>query len=278
MRSSNPLQKYYETEQERLRQFIREECRTDAQRAAVSVMTLERCAPQLALLAEQLPELDGLSLYAGILDDLERSVCDGAALPEKAIRGYEGWCLRTGKLAEGQHISPYSPWRLQLLPGFLEQLGAFFSQGPPLPWEDPRPALLGFWLLFWYETNHRFPSPGNFNFYQYIRSTHPEIEKLGRERDALREELEKSVAYGDAYDAISRRFKEECQKYWGEAAAEKKRLAETCQPMTVKRLLLAPKELDRLRADVWFATTEGASGERLRQRLREYRLLDITRG
>ena len=46
--------------------------------------------------------------------------------------------------------------------------------------------------------------------------------------------------------------------------------------MTVKRLLLTSKELERVRADVRFVASEDTAGERLRQRLRGYRLPDIT--
>ena len=104
MKTSSTLQKYYTTEQERLRQFIYEECRTDLQRAAVSVMALERCAPQLSLLVEQVPDLAGLSFYATILDDLEWFVCDGAVLSRAAVQGYEGWCLQMEKLKDRPEI------------------------------------------------------------------------------------------------------------------------------------------------------------------------------
>ena len=109
MKTSSTLQKYYITEQERLRQLIQEECRTDVQRAAVSVMALERCALQLALLAEQVPELAGLSFYATIAYDSKAAAPDlkrvGTRPRRCAVRCFGGH--RRGKApAAAAGVSP----------------------------------------------------------------------------------------------------------------------------------------------------------------------------
>lgn len=241
-------------------------------------MVLGRCSVQLAFLENHFPPLSELSMYRKILDDMEQFACDNKAVTAEMAQEYADWCIQIEELLENQSInkqSYLSHWQLQLLPGLIEKLGTFFTSGTPPYWDDTEISLIGVWLLFLYETNHKYPNPRNFNFYVYIRSRHPDIETIGKELDELREKLSKSVTYRDAYEAVSTTFRNECEKYMGEAAAEKKRLVENDRSMTVERLVLTAMELERIRADVQFVTTGTATNEDIRQRLHDYRTLDI---
>lgn len=276
MKRSNLLQKYYDTQCEQIRQLIIEKCKTVGQHTAICTMALERCNMQIAFLEKQFPALNELSMYRNILDDMEQFTCNNRVITPEMGQEYEDWCIQMEELLEHQHFSYQSHWQLQLLPGMIELLGTFFSSGtPPHGWDTVEGTLIGFWFLFHYETGYRYPDPKKFNFYAFIRLKHSDIEAIGQERDALRLKLSKSVRYRDAYESISDIYKNECQKYWSEAAAEQKRLIENAQPMTVEKLIFTPKELNRIRADVQFVTTETTTNEDIRQRLHCYRTLDI---
>jgi len=275
MKQSDPLQSYYDTQCEALRRLIAGKCKTAGQRAAVSAMALERCNMQFAFLEKHLPALSELAMYPKILAGMEQLACGGGAVTPEMGQEYGAWCLRIEEAMKRQSLNGQSYWQLQLLPGMIEKLGTFFAGGTPPYWDDVEISLIGVWLLFWYETKHKYPNPGSFNFYAFIRSRHPDIDAIGKQRDELRIKLSKSVKYSDAYDAISDTYKKECRRYWGEAAAERKRLIENQRPVTVESLALTPMELDRIRADVRFIAEEAPAREDIRRRLQYYRTLDI---
>lgn len=278
MKQSNQLIKYYDIQCEQMRQLIIEKCKTVNQRTAICTMTLERCNMQFSFLESTLPILKELSMYRKILDDMERFACDDKATTAEMAQGYEDWCLQITELLEHGAISNQnylSHWQLQLLPGLIEKLGVFFTSGTPPYWDDIEVSLIGVWLLFMYETVHKYPNPKNFNYYVFIRSRHPDIEAIGKERDELRTKLSQSVIYRDAYDIISATYRNECEKYMGEAAAEHKRLKAEYRPLAREDLVLTMRELERIRADVQFITTENPTKEDIRQRLQYYRTLDI---
>ena len=278
MKQSNQLIKYYDIQREQMRQLIIEKCKTVNQRTAICTMTLERCNMQFSFLESTLPILKELSMYRKIMDDMERFACDDKAITAEMTQGYEDWCLQITELLDhgtAQNQSYPSYWRLQLLPGLIEKLGTFFASGTPPYWDDTEISLVGAWLLFVYETGHKHPNPGNFNYYIFIRSKHPDIEAIGKERDELRAKLSKSVTYYDAYEAISDTYKNECKKYWSEAVAERQRLKAEYRPLAPEDLVLTMRELERIRADVQFVTTQNPTKEDIRQRLRHYRTLDI---
>ena len=147
------------------------------------------------------------------------------------------------------------------MPGFIEKLGTFFASGTPPYWDDTEASLIAAWLLFVYESRHKNQNPADFNYYMFIRSRHPDIETIGKERDELRAKLSKSVTYYDAYEAISETYTSECKKYWSEAAAERQRLKAEYRPPAPEDLVLITRELDRIRADVQFVTTENPTKE-----------------
>ena len=91
----------------------------------------------------------------------------------------------------------------------------------------------------------------------------------------LRAKLSKSVTYHNAYEAISDTYKNECKKYWSEAVAEHQRLKAEYHPLAPEDLVLTMRELERIRADVQFATAENPTKEAIRQRLQYYRTLDM---
>lgn len=278
MKQSNQLIKHYDIQCEQMRQLIIEKCKTVNQRTAICTMTLERCNMQFSFLESTLPILKELSMYRKILDDMERFACDDKAITAEMARGYEDWCIQITELLDHGTVrnqSYPSHWRLQLLPGLIEKLGTFFASGTPPYWDDVEISLIGTWLLFVYETGHKYPNPRSFNYYMFIRSKHPDIEAIGKERDELRAKLSESVTYRDAYDTISATYRNECEKYMDEAAAEHKRLKAEYRPLAPEDLVLTMRELKRIRADVQFVTTENPAKEDIRQRLRYYRTLDI---
>lgn len=271
-------EKYYKREREKIFQLLIDQCKTAEQCTQVCAMSLSRCYLQLAATVEFFPQSDILTGYERILTDIERFACDDKAITTEMARGYEDWCIQITELLDHGVVrnQSYPPhWRLQLLPGLIEKLGTFFASGTPPYWDDTEITLAGAWLLFVYETGHKHPNPGNFNYYMFIRSKHPDIEVIGKERDELRAKLSKSVAYYDAYEAISDTYKNECKKYWSEAVAERQRLKAEYRPLAPEDLVLTAHELERIRADVQFVTTANPAKEDIRQRLRYYRTLDI---
>lgn len=278
MKQSNQLIKHYDIQCEQMRQLINEKCKTVSQCTAVCAMTLERCNMQFSFLENTLPILKELSMYRKILDDMERFTCDDKAITAEMAQEYEDWCLQITELLEHGAISNQnylSHWQLQLLPGLIEKLGVFFTSGTPPYWDDIEVSLIGVWLLFMYETVHKYPNPKNFNYYVFIRSRHPDIEAIGKELDELRAKLSQSVSYRDAYDTISATYRNECEKYMDEAAAEHKRLKAEYRPLAPEDLVLTTRELERIRADVQFVTTQNPTKKDIRQRLQYYRTLDI---
>ena len=63
--------------------------------------------------------------------------------------------------------------------------------------------------------------------------------------------------------------------YQIEAVAEHQRLKAEYRPLAPEDLVLTMCELERIRADVQFVTTENRTKETIRQRLQSYRTLDI---
>ena len=271
-------EKYYKREREKTFQLLNDQCKTAEQRTQVCAMSLSRCYLQLAATVEFFPQSDILTGYERILTDMERFACDDKAITAEMAQEYEDWCLQITELLEHGAISNQnylSHWQLQLLPGLIEKLGVFFTSGTPPYWDDIEVSLIGVWLLFMYETVHKYPNPKNFNYYVFIRSRHPDIEAIGKELDELRAKLSQSVSYCDAYDTISATFRNECEKYMDEADAEHKRLKAEYRPLAPENLVLTMRELERIRADVQFITTENPTKEDIQQRLQYYRTLDI---
>ena len=271
-------EKYYKREREKTFQLLNDQCKTAEQRTQVCAMSLSRCYLQLAATVEFFPQSDILTGYERILTDMERFACDDKAITAEMAQEYEDWCIQITELLDHGVVrnQSYPPhWRLQLLPGLIEKLGTFFASGIPPYWDDTEISLVGAWLLFVYETGHKHPNPGNFNYYMFIRSKHPDIEAIGKERNELRAKLSKSVTYYDAYEAISDTYKNECKKYWSEAVAECQRLKAEYRPLAPEDLVLTTRELERIRADVQFVTTQNPTKEDIRQRLQYYRTLDI---
>ena len=272
------VEKYYKREHEKTFQLLNDQCKTAEQRTQVCAMSLSRCYLQLAATVEFFPQSDILTGYERILTDMERFACDDKAITAEMAQEYEDWCLQITELLEHGAISNQnylSHWQLQLLPGLIEKLGVFFTSGTPPYWDDIEVSLIGVWLLFMYETVHKYPNPKNFNYYVFIRSRHPDIEAIGKELDELRAKLSQSVSYCDAYDTISATFRNECEKYMDEADAEHKRLKAEYRPLAPENLVLTMRELERIRADVQFITTENPTKEDIQQRLQYYRTLDI---
>ena len=269
---------FYKREYKKTFQMVNDQCKTAEQRTQVCAMSLSRCYLQLAATVEFFPQSDILTGYERILTDIERFACDDKAITAEMAQEYEDWCIQITELLDHGVVrnQSYPPhWRLQLLPGLIEKLGTFFASGIPPYWDDTEISLVGAWLLFVYETGHKHPNPGNFNYYIFIRSKHPDIEAIGKERDELRAKLSKSVTYYDAYEAISDTYKNECKKYWSEAVAECQRLKAEYRPLAPENLVLTMRELERIRADVQFITTENPTKEDIQQRLQYYRTLDI---
>lgn len=269
---------FYKREYKKTFQMVNDQCKTAEQRTQVCAMSLSRCYLQLAATVEFFPQSDILTGYERILTDIERFACDDKAITAEMAQEYEDWCIQITELLDHGVVrnQSYPPhWRLQLLPGLIEKLGTFFASGIPPYWDDTEISLVGAWLLFVYETGHKHPNPGNFNYYIFIRSKHPDIEAIGKERDELRAKLSKSVTYYDAYEAISDTYKNECKKYWSEAVAERQRLKAEYRPLAPEDLVLTTRELERICADVQFVTTENPTKEDIRQRLQYYRTLDI---
>lgn len=272
------VEKYYKREHEKTFQLLIDQCKTAEQCTQVCAMSLSRCYLQLAATVEFFPQVDILPGYERILSDMERFACDDKAITAEMAQGYEDWCLQITEMLDHGTVrnqSYPSHWRLQLLPGLIEKLGTFFASGTPPYWDDIEISLIGSWLLFVYETGHKYPNPRSFNYYMFIRSKYPDIEAIGKERDELRAKLSESVTYGDAYEAISDTYKNECKKYWSEAVAERQRLKAEYRPLAPEDLVLTTHELKRIRADVQFVTTASPTKEDIRQRLRYYRTLDI---
>lgn len=272
------VEKYYKREHEKTFQLLNDQCKTAEQRTQACAMSLSRCYLQLAATVEFFPQSDILTGYERILTDMERFACDDKAITAEMAQGYEDWCLQLTELLEhgtGGNQNYLHPWQLQLLSGLIEKLGTFFASGTPPYWDDIEVSLIGVWLLFVYETVHKYPNPKNFNFYVFIRSRHPDIEAIGKKRDELRAKLSKSVTYYDAYEALSDTYKNECKKYWSEAVAEHQRLKAEYRPLAPEDLVLTMRELERIRADVQFVTMENRTKEDIRQRLQYYRILDI---
>ena len=271
-------EKYYKREYKKTLQMVDDQCKTAEQYAQVCAMSLSRFYLQLAATVELFPQADILPGYERILADMERFACDDKAITAEMAQEYEDWCLQITELLEHGAISNQnylSHWQLQLLPGLIEKLGVFFTSGTPPYWDDIEVSLIGVWLLFMYETVHKYPNPKNFNYYVFIRSRHPDIEAIGKELDELRAKLSQSVSYCDAYDTISATFRNECEKYMDEADAEHKRLKAEYRPLAPENLVLTMRELERIRADVQFITTENPTKEDIQQRLQYYRTLDI---
>nr|WP_325293864.1 hypothetical protein [uncultured Oscillibacter sp.] len=271
-------EKFYKREYKKILQMVDDQCKTAEQYAQICAMSLSRCYLQLAATVEFFPQANILPGYERILSDMECFACDNQVITAEMARGYEDWCIQVTELLDHGTVQnkSYPPhWRLQLLPGLIEKLGTFFVSGIPPYWDDIEISLVGAWLLFVCETGHKHPNPRNFNYYMFIRSKHLDIEAIGKERDELRAKLSKSVTYYDAYEAISDTYKNECKKYWSEAVAEHQCLKAEYHPLAPEDLVLTMCELERIRADVQFVTTENRTKETIRQRLQYYRTLDI---
>lgn len=245
-------------------------------------MTLERFFTHFEILKEIVPSLECLSMYATILDDLERFSLEEQLKPIQMCKNHLAWCKKVSGISQSLHITYQSHWRLQLLPGLMEHLGTFFSNcldnKTLLSCDATEITLMGCWLAFHFEKTHKHPSPNNFNYYAYIRSMHADIEKIGQERDALRVKASRSVKYHDAYEAISNKFKKECQKYWGEASVEKKRLMSEAHSVTIEKLVLTASELNRVKQDIDFILDDKTTKEAIHKRFKAYRSLNIVSG
>lgn len=285
-------EKYYKSEYKKTFQIIDDQCKTAEQYAQVCAMSLSRCYLQLAATVEFFPQADILPGYERILADMERLVCDGAMITNEMLQGYVDWCLAVKRACEKNNIGYLAPWRKRVLPDVIQSLGEAFSNwmceemyfGAILTSDTKALIDIGVDTLFAYESSLKGIHPDEFNYYEFIRSCHPDIEEIGQKRDALLSFIESQTIQSQEVEQAHKEFERlvqlflnESKKYLSEAAAEHKRLKAKYRSLAPEDLVLTMRELERIRADVQFVTTENRTKEDIWQRLQYYRTLDITR-
>ena len=175
-------------------------------------------------------------------------------------------------------------------PDVVQSLGEAFSnwmceemyRGAILASDTKELIDIGVDTLFAYESSLKGIHPDEFNYYEFIRSCHPDIEEIGQKRDALYAFIESQTIQSQEveqahkeFERLAQLFLNEGKKYLSEAVAEHKRLKAEYRPLAPEDLVLTMRELERIRADVQFVTTEKRTKEDIRQRLQYYRTLDI---
>jgi len=292
---------FYKKEYKKTFQMIDSQCKTAEQYAQVCAMALSRCRLQFAAMAELFPRADILPGYDRILTDMEHFVCDETLITNDMLQGYVNWCLKIKKVCECTNTGYLAPWRKQVLPEVIQSLGEAFSNWmcdemyPGAIFCADTKALIeiGAYMLLCCESSIKSISPDEFNYYEYIRSRHPDIEELGQKRDALIDFVEAKRSCGrstgephDFHDKeleeaaeegkrLALLFLAEAKKYLGEALAEHERLKAEYRPLAPEDLVLTIREMDRIRADVQFVTTENPTKEDIRKMLQHYGTLDI---
>ena len=285
-------EKYYKSEYKKTFQIIDDQCKTAEQYAQVCAMSLSRYYLQFAATVEFFPQVDILPGYERILADMERLVCDGAMITNEMLQGYVDWCLAVKRACEKTNIGYLAPWRKRVLPDVIQSLGEAFSNwmceemyvGAILTSDTKALIDIGVDTLFAYESSLKGIHPDEFNYYEFIRSCHPDIEEIGQKRDALLSFIESQTIQSQEveqahkeFERLAQLFLNESKKYLSEAAAEHKRLKAKYRSLAPEDLVLTMRELERIRADVQFVTTENRTKEDIWQRLQYYRTLDITR-
>lgn len=284
-------EKYYKSEYKKTFQIIDDQCKTAEQYAQVCAMSLSRYYLQFAATVEFFPQVDILPGYERILADMERFVCDGAMITNEMLQVYVDWCLAINRAYISTSIEYLAPWRKQILSDVVRSLGEAFSNwmceemyGGAIFTSDTKALIdIGVDTLFAYESSLKGIHPDEFNYYEFIRSCHPDIDEIGQKRDTLHAFIESQTiqsqeveqAYKE-FERLAQLFLKEGKKYLSEAVAEHKRLKAEYRPLAPKDLALTMRELERIRADVHFVTTKNPTKEGVRQRLQYYRALDIT--
>ena len=276
-------EKYYKSEYKKTLQMVDDHCKTAEQYAQVCAMSLSRYYLQFAATVEFFPQADILPGYERILSDMERFVCDGAMITNEMLQGYVDWCLAIKRACENTSIEYLAPWRKRVLPDVIQSLGEAFSNWmreemnrEAIFYEDTKAFIdIGACALFEFEVSNCALHPANFNYYEFIRSRHPDIEDIGRQRDILRPMVYQDRAAYEKYNALADLFMSECKKYWSEAVAEHQRLKAEYRPLAPEDLVRTMRELERIRADVQFVTTENRTKEDIRKRVQYYRTLDM---
>lgn len=283
-------EKYYKSEYKKTFQMVDDQCKTAEQYAQVCAMSLSRYYLQLAATAEYFLQVDILPGYERILADMERFVCDGAMITNEMLQGYVDWCLAIKRVCENTSIGYLAPWRKRVLPDVIQSLGEAFSnwmceemyRGAILASDTKELIDIGVDTLFAYESSLKGTHPDEFNYYEFIRSCHPDIDEIGQKRDALHAFIESQTIQSQEveqahkeFERLAQLFLNEGKKYLSEAVAEHKRLKAEYRPLVPEDLVLTMRELKRIRADVHFVTTKNPTKEDIRQRLLYYRTLDI---
>ncbi len=283
-------EKYYRREYKKTFQMVDDQCKTAEQYAQVCAMSLSRCYLQLAATVEFFPQANILPGYERILEDMERFVCDGVMITNEMLQGYVDWCLAVKRACENTNIGYLAPWRKRVLPDVIQGLGEAFSNwiceemyfGAILTSDTKALVDIGVDTLFACESSLKAIHPDEFNYYEFIRSCHPDIDEIGQKRDALLAFIESQTIQSQEveqahkeFERLAQLFLNEGKKYLSEAAAEHKRLKAEYRPLVPEDLVLTTRELERIRADVQFVTTQNPAKEDIRQRLRHYRTLDI---
>lgn len=293
---------FYKKEYKKTFQMLDDQCKTADQYAQVCAMALSRCRLQFAAAAELFAQANILDGYDCILTDMEHFVCDETLITNDMLQDHVNWCLEIKRFCEGVNTGYLAPWRKQFLPDVTQSLGEALSNWICEYGEMYREAIfnsdtrafigLGIDIVSCYEYSH-FIHPSSFNYYEYIRSCHQDIEEIGQKRDALAayiesqrgsgqlaskpqtvqsKELEKAI---EECKRLGNLFLEEAKQYLGEASAEHERLKAEYRPPAPEDLVLTIREMERIRADIQFVTTGTATNEDIRQRLHDYRTLDI---
>ena len=253
-------------------------------------MSLSRFYLQLAATVELFPQADILPGYERILADMERFVCDGAMITNEMLQGYVNWCLAINRVYESASIGYLAPWRKRVLPDVIQSLGEAFSNwmceemyvGAILTSDTKALIDIGVDTLFAYESSLKGIHPDEFNYYEFIRSCHPEIDEIGQKRDALHAFIKSQTIQSQEveqahkeFERLAQLFLNEGKKYLSEAVAEHQRLKAEYRPLAPEDLVLTMRELERIRADVQFVTAGNPTKEAIRQRLQYYRTLDM---
>ncbi len=283
-------EKYYKREYKKTLQMVDDQCKTAEQYAQVCAMSLSRFYLQLAATVELFPQADILPGYERILADMERFVCDGAMITNEMLQGYVNWCLAINRVYESASIGYLAPWRKRVLPDVIQSLGEAFSNwmceemyvGAILTSDTKALIDIGVDTLFAYESSLKGIHPDEFNYYEFIRSCHPEIDEIGQKRDALHAFIKSQTIQSQEveqahkeFERLAQLFLNEGKKYLSEAVAEHQRLKAEYRPLAPEDLVLTMRELERIRADVQFVTAGNPTKEAIRQRLQYYRTLDI---
>ncbi len=283
-------EKYYKSEYKKTFQMVDDQCKTAEQYAQVCAMSLSRYYLQLTATVEFFPQIDILPGYERILADMERFVCDGAMITNEMLQSYVDWCLAIKRACENTSIGYLAPWRKRVLPDVVQSLGEAFSnwmceemyRGAILASDTKELIDIGVDTLFAYESSLKGIHPDEFNYYEFIRSCHPDIEEIGQKRDALYAFIESQTIQSQEveqahkeFERLAQLFLNEGKKYLSEAVAEHKRLKAEYRPLVPEDLVLTMRELERIRADVHFVTTKNPTKEDIWQRLLYYRTLDI---